>query len=47
MHELGHVVGLGHSPDQHQVIAPSASLPAAVWSAADLRGLRTLGSRCR
>ena len=47
MHELGHVVGLGHSPDQHQVMAPSASLPAAVWGAADLRGLRTVGSRCR
>jgi hypothetical protein len=47
MHELGHVVGLAHSPDQRQVMHASPSLPAAVWGAADLRGLRKVGSRCR
>lgn len=47
MHELGHVVGLDHSPDARQVMAAGSPRPAAVWGAADIRGLRRLGSRCR
>jgi hypothetical protein len=47
MHELGHVVGLDHATDRKQVMAAGAPLPAAVWGAADLNGLRHVGSRCR
>lgn len=47
MHELGHVVGLDHSPDQKQVMASGAPLLASVWGAADITGLRKVGSRCR
>ncbi len=43
MHELGHVVGLDHANDVHQVMHPSASLRASVWGAADIKGLRALG----
>ena len=47
MHELGLVVGLNHSPDRRQIMYGSSYLPASVWGAADLRGLRKVGSRCR
>ncbi len=47
MHELGHVVGLDHATDAKQIMAPGSPLPAAVWGAADLNGLRHVGSRCR
>jgi hypothetical protein len=47
MHELGHVVGLDHANDEKQVMAFGAALPAAVWGAADIAGLKKLGSRCR
>ena len=47
MHELGHVVGINHSPDRRQIMYGSSYLPAAVWGAADLRGLRKVGSHCR
>lgn len=43
MHELGHVVGLDHPPDHRQVMNASSALPAAVWGAGDLTGLRTIG----
>jgi hypothetical protein len=47
MHELGHVLGLDHALDRKQVMEASAALPAAVWGAADLRGLRKVGAHCR
>lgn len=49
MHELGHVIGLDHTADRHQIMNPGRPLPASVWGAADLRGLRALGraSGCR
>jgi hypothetical protein len=47
MHELGHVVGLDHSPNRRQIMYFASALPAAVWGAADIRGLRKVGSRCR
>jgi hypothetical protein len=47
MHELGHVVGLDHAPDDRQVMAAGAPLPAAVWGAGDRTGLRRVGARCR
>lgn len=47
MHELGHVVGLDHATDDEQVMSSGAALPAAVWGAADIAGLKKLGSRCR
>jgi hypothetical protein len=49
MHELGHVVGLDHYSNRSQVMHPSAGLPAAVWGAGDLTGLRRLGrvGHCR
>ena len=46
MHELGHVVGLDHATDQKQIMAAGSPLPAAVWGAADLNGLRHVGARC-
>ena len=43
MHELGHVVGLDHVPDAASMMHPTADLPAAVWAAGDLAGLKAVG----
>lgn len=45
LHELGHVVGLGHSTDQTQVMYPTLlPLPQAAYGAGDLVGLAQLGA---
>jgi hypothetical protein len=44
MHELAHAVGLGHNDDRWSLMQPvGGSLPASVWGAADIAGLRVLG----
>jgi hypothetical protein len=44
LHELGHVVGLGHTPDTTQVMYPDLlSRPAADYGAGDLAGLQQVG----
>ena len=49
MHELGHLVGLDHPEevprlaDDWQVMTQSGGLPASVWGAGDLAGLRRVG----
>lgn len=49
MHETSHALGLGHVNDRWSIMQPSANLPAAVWGAGDLAGLRAVGrsSSCR
>ncbi len=44
LHELGHVIGLGHSTDPTQVMYPTLlPLPSAAFGAGDLAGLARLG----
>lgn len=43
MHEIGHVVGLGHVNDRWAIMQAGSPLPAAVWGAGDLAGLRAVG----
>jgi hypothetical protein len=44
VHELGHVVGLGHTSQQIQQMYPSAvNLADGVYQAGDLAGLRHVG----
>jgi hypothetical protein len=43
MHELGHVVGLNHVEDPWSIMQPGSPLPASVWGAGDIAGLRALG----
>jgi hypothetical protein len=45
LHELGHVVGLGHTPDVTQIMYPVLEpLPAASYGAGDRSGLARLGA---
>ena len=45
MHELGHVIGLGHvGGDQWEIMKPAMSRMPAVYGAGDVAGLRKLGA---
>jgi hypothetical protein len=44
MHELGHVLGLRHSPDPRDLMFRYLDSSPAQWSANDLRRLRAAGS---
>lgn len=44
LHELGHLIGLGHVTDPAQVMHPSLVSSPAVWGTGDEAGLRQLGS---
>jgi predicted Zn-dependent protease len=47
LHELGHLVGLGHVRDPYQVMFDTNAYPVSAYRAGDLRGLAALGSgRC-
>lgn len=47
LHELGHLVGLGHVDDPYQVMFDTNANPLAEYAAGDLRGLEQLGTgRC-
>jgi hypothetical protein len=47
LHELGHLVGLGHVSDPYQVMFDTNAYPVASYRAGDLRGLELLGrGRC-
>jgi len=47
LHELGHLVGLGHVGDPYQVMYDTNVYPLASYRAGDLRGLEQLGlGRC-
>jgi len=47
LHELGHLVGLGHVTDPYQVMFDTNAYPLAAYRAGDLRGLEKLGlGRC-
>jgi hypothetical protein len=43
LHELGHLVGLDHSGDPHEVMYSESFAPYAQYMAGDLRGLALLG----
>ena len=43
MHELGHVVGLNHAADPHELMFPSATYVIA-WGPGDLQGLAAAGA---
>jgi hypothetical protein len=47
LHELGHLVGLGHVDDPYQVMYDTNSYPLPAYRSGDLRGLEKLGlGRC-
>ena len=44
MHELGHLVGLQHVDNPHEIMAPTAHVGVTEFAPGDLAGLRKLGS---
>jgi len=44
MHELGHVVGLGHAEHPEQIMFPSTSRKKATFRAGDVTGLSVVGA---
>jgi hypothetical protein len=47
LHELGHLIGLGHVQDPYQVMYDTNAYPVAAYRAGDQRGLELLGAgRC-
>ena len=43
LHELGHLVGLGHVTDSHQLVFPEGQTGVTDFGAGDLAGLNALG----
>ena len=46
LHELGHAVGLGHTTDATQVMAPTIPAAATDYGSGDLTGLAKVGGTC-
>lgn len=46
LHELGHAVGLGHTADATQVMAPTIPANATDFGSGDLAGLAKVGGTC-
>jgi hypothetical protein len=46
LHELGHSVGLGHTTDATQIMAPTIPAAATDYGSGDLAGLAKVGGTC-